>query len=50
MVAFVIDPIVCQSSVWWMFPECWGIAVMVGVGLLALTAAVARRQLAVRVR
>jgi len=43
MFAVVIDPIVCQSSIWWMFPECWGVAICVGAALTAGVAATVRR-------
>lgn len=49
MFAIVFDPIVCRSSLWWMFVECWGVILM-GWCALALTVAFAlaavRRRLA----
>lgn len=49
MIAVVIDPLVCHTWVGYLLPECWGVAVMTGACLTALTCAVSVRQLA-RVR
>ncbi len=46
MVAVVIDPVVCQTWLYWVIPECWGVVVMVGIALpVALLCAVGRRSL-----
>ncbi len=46
MVAVVIDPIVCKSDWWWLIPECWGVVVMLGVGLgVAVASSVAYKTL-----
>lgn len=45
MLAVVIDPAVCHSSYWWLFPECYGIAVCAGIALgWALLSAVLRKR------
>jgi hypothetical protein len=44
MLAVVIDPIVCHSSYWWLFPECWGIAVLSGCAIGALVIAYGYRK------
>ncbi len=49
MVAVVIDPYVCKSSIWFLFPECWGIAVMAALPLAVSCAAVVRRLSVVRI-
>ena len=33
MLAVYIDPIVCQTWMGYLIPECWGIAMLVGVTL-----------------
>lgn len=45
MLAFVIDPLVCHSAYWYLFPECWGVAVMSALPL-ALVCAYSVRKLA----
>jgi hypothetical protein len=39
VLAVVIDPVVCQSSYWWLFVECYGIAIMSGHTLGSLLGA-----------
>lgn len=43
MIAVVINPGICQSAYWYLFPECWGIAVYAALPLAFFAAGAVRR-------